>query len=129
MHPSSVKVLMFFAISFFSFSIHAQQNMKEKDYADYMSHLIGGKREAAVPSGRVDILTDTHAYEVKFAPKWKHAVGQAIWYGLQTNKKPGIILIMKSNKERKYLIQLNTALQYANLDDDIDVLVYPDDFN
>ena len=56
------------------------------------------------------------------------SIGQSIWYGLQTNKKPGIILLMRSKEDYKYFIQLNSALTYANLNDQITVYLYPNDF-
>ncbi|QDH80619.1 hypothetical protein FKX85_16855 [Echinicola soli] len=104
------------------------KNWKEKDYADAIQELIGGEREYAVQSGRVDLLTEERAFEVEWANKWKNAIGQSLWYGLQTNRKPGIILILRSRKDYKYYIQLNSALNYAKLQDEIVVYIYPDDF-
>ncbi|GGF27359.1 hypothetical protein [Echinicola rosea] len=118
-------LLFVFAFS----SILAQtKKWKEKDYADTIQTLIGGEREYAVQSGRVDLLTDEHAFEVEWANKWKDAIGQSLWYGLQTNRKPGIVLILRSKKDYKYYIQLNSALSYAKLQDEIAVYIYPEDF-
>ncbi|AGA79570.1 hypothetical protein [Echinicola vietnamensis] len=87
-----------------------------------------GKREYAVKSGRVDLLTDEFAFEVEWASKWKNAIGQSLWYGLQTSQKPGIILILRSQKDYSYFVQLNSALAYSKLEDAITVYIYPDDF-
>ena len=73
-------------------------------------------------------MTEEYAFEVEWANKWKHSIGQSIWYGLQTNKKPGIILLMRSKEDYKYFIQLNTALNYANLSDQVKVYLFPNDF-
>lgn len=100
----------------------------ENEHADFIQTLIGGEREHSVESGRIDLLTDEYAFEIEWANKWKDAIGQAIWYGLQTNKKPGIILLLKSKENYKYYIQLNSALTYANLNDRIVVFLYPNDF-
>lgn len=100
----------------------------ENEHADFIQQLIGGQREHSVESGRIDLLTDEYAFEIEWANKWKDSIGQAIWYGLQTNKKPGIILLLKSKEEYKYYIQLNSALTYANLTDRIVVFLYPNDF-
>lgn len=89
---------------------------------------LGGQTEVQVPNGRVDIVTDSHAIEVEWASNWKHSIGQALWYGLQTNKKPGIVLIMKDINERKYGIMLQSAIDYAGISDKIDVWFYPEDF-
>lgn len=100
----------------------------ESDYSNALALYLDGKREVKVTSGKVDILTATHAIEVERAPKWKQSIGQALWYGLQTNKKPGIILLIEHPDQRKYAIQLGSALQYAGLDNSIQVWLYPDDF-
>ena len=64
--------------------------MKEADYANIIQQHLGGQREVSVTSGRVDLVTDTFAYEIEWANKWKESKGQALWYGLQTSKQPGI---------------------------------------
>ena len=102
--------------------------LSENEYADFIQSLIGGQREVSVQSGRVDLLTKEFAFELEWANKWKDAIGQSIWYGVQTNKKSGIILIMKKKEDYKYFIQLNTALEYANLTNKIKVYLFPTDF-
>ncbi|PHN02993.1 hypothetical protein CRP01_29765 [Flavilitoribacter nigricans DSM 23189 = NBRC 102662] len=108
--------------------VNANAQSSEDDYVELIQRQLGGEMEVAVTSGFVDLLTDEYAYEVEFSNKWKQAIGQALWYGLQTNKKPGIILIKKTINENKYGIQLETALDYGGLRDKIKVLVWPDDF-
>jgi len=100
----------------------------EAQYSDYIQGLIGCQREVSEPSGRVDLMTKEYAFEIERAAKWKDAIEHSIWYGLQTNKKPGIILLLKSESEYKYAQQLNSALQYAGLDSSIVVYIYPNDF-
>lgn len=110
-------------------AVNAQEHgIPESQYADFIQTLIGGQREISVESGRIDLLTETHAFEIEWAPKWKEAIGQALWYALQTNKQPGIILILKEKGEYKYFVQLNSALQYAGLTGRFSVLRFPDDF-
>lgn len=58
----------------------------------------------------------------------ENSIGQALWYGLQTNKRPGIILLIEAPEQRKYAIQLGSALSYAGLDERIKVWFWPDDF-
>ena len=73
-------------------------------------------------------MTKEYAFEIERAAKWKDAIGESIWYGLQTNKKPGIIILLKSESEYKYAQQLNSAMQYAGLDSSIVVYIYPNDY-
>lgn len=114
----------------FSFVSAFSQKLQEADYIQLINQHFRGEREVGVNSGRVDIVTDSFAIEVEFAPKWKNAIGQSLWYGLQTNKRPGIVLVKKVGKElehNKYVIMLHSALDYGGLHD-IKVWVWPDDF-
>ena len=55
---------------------------------------------------RVDLLNDEYAYEVDWAPKWAEAVGQSVHYGLMTNRKPAVILLLKDpSTEWKHLVR------------------------
>ena len=103
-------------------------NYSEKELSDYIQQLIGGEREVSVTSGRADLVHLDHAYEIEWANKWKESIGQSLWYALQLNKKPGIILLLRSNKDYKYFIQLNSALQFAGLENSIVVRIFPNDF-
>ena len=104
--------------------LNAQQ---ETYYSEILAHKLNGVTEYKVEGGSVDILTSDYAIEVKRASKWKHSIGQALWYALQTNRKPGIILIMKSRKDRIHGIRLQSALDHANLNS-VKVWFYPEDF-
>ena len=46
--------------------------------------------------------------------KWYEAIGQSLHYGIKTNKKPGILLIIKNEKDMKYYDRLmNTIKNYS----------------
>ncbi len=86
---------------------YAKHKFKEKEYQKFWCDKAGGVMEYVVSGGsRVDCLTDTHAVEVEFAPKWKEAVGQALYYGKKTKRTPGILLILESKADNKYLGRL-----------------------
>lgn len=75
-----------------------------------------GKREARMPDGtRCDCLTASHAIEFDFGPKWAEAVGQSLNYALQTNRRAGIVLVLRKKKDYKYWIRLNTVIDYHKL--------------
>lgn len=110
------------------FCSYLASGQNEAFYIDKISGKLGGETEKRVENGRVDIVTNTHAIEVEWASNWKHSIGQALWYAMQTNKKPGIVLIMKDVHEWKHGIRLQSALDYAGLTNQIDVWFYPEDF-
>jgi len=59
-------------------------------------------REYTLPDeSRVDILTDEYAFEVEWAYKWKESIGQSLYYAIQTDMKPGIILLFKGEPQDK----------------------------
>ncbi len=100
----------------------------EKDYIALIQQHLGGQMEVVLKGGRADIVNDTYAIEVEFAPKWKNAIGQALWYGLQTGKQPGIVIILRETSEYPYFAQLGSALSYAGLDSRVKVWLWPTDF-
>jgi len=90
---------------------------RESEYQKEWAETNGGQLEYRLPDRtRCDILTETHAIEVDFAPKWSEAFGQALWYSFQTGKKPGIVLILRKKADRKHLIRLESLIQHHQLD-------------
>lgn len=56
---------------------------------------------------RVDCLTERYAVEVDFANKWAECIGQSLYYGISTKRKPAALLIMENGeKDIKYLRRL-----------------------
>ncbi len=83
---------------------------RERDYQVHWCAEMGGTVEYVLPDRtRVDCLTDDYAVEVDFAGKWAEAVGQALYYGKRTNKRPGIVLIMESDSDGRFLKRLMTV--------------------
>jgi len=85
----------------------------EKYYQEKWCNEHNGIIEYILDDGtRVDCLTDTHAIEFDFAPKWAEAIGQSLYYSSQTEKEPGIVLIMDGKKDIKYLLRIWTTMLY-----------------
>lgn len=105
-------------------SLYAQT---ESDYIRMLGEYLGGELEESIPNGRIDILTDQYAIEVEFAAKWKNSIGQALWYALNTQHQPAIILILESREDNRLAIMLESTLTYAGLEH-VQVWKYPTDF-
>jgi hypothetical protein len=90
---------------------------------------LNGHTEVGVENGRIDVVTVTHAIEVERAANWKHAIGQSLWYAMQKNLSPGIVLIVLDGDDWKMGIRLNSTLEYAGLADKVKVWYYPQDFS
>jgi hypothetical protein len=103
------------------------EERREAWYITEIAKQLNGQREVTVPRGRVDVVTATHAIEVEFAAKWKNAIGQALWYAHQTNKKAGIVLVMRDElKDAPYAIALGSLIEDQKLP--IKVWLWPRDF-
>ena len=58
-----------------------------------------GKLEVATPTGRIDILTDTHVIEVDHARNYRAGIKQALQYAGATRKKPGLAIVMDGTQD------------------------------
>lgn len=75
-----------------------------------------GQVEVVLPDKtRCDCLTDTHAIEFDFGSKWAEAIGQSLYYSIQTGKRAGVVLILEKEADRKYWIRLNTIIEHFGL--------------
>ena len=108
---------MAFILFILTTALAAAAQKNEADYVELIRQQMGGQKEVAVNSGYVDLVTGRYAIEVEFANKWKQSIGQALWYGLQTDRTPGVVLIKRGENDHKYVIQFASALQYAGLEE------------
>ncbi len=88
----------------------------EKVYQEFWCHRKGGRTEVTLSDRtRVDCLTKTYAVEVDFARKWAEALGQALYYGAKSGKKPGILIIIEKTSEVRFLKRLYFAIEEYHL--------------
>ena len=63
-----------------------------------------GRERQLWDKSRVDILTRKFAIEVDWAKKQAEAIGQSLWYAMNFDRKPCIILLIEDfKKESKYV--------------------------
>ena len=66
---------------------------------------------------RVDLMTDTHVYEVRLARKWAEAIGQTLYHAQLARKKPGICLLVDgSEADRRFAYRCQTVCAAAGID-------------
>ena len=108
---------VFFVILWLLLAVNAYAvKLYERDYQTAFTNRIKGQAEVELQDKtRVDILTDKYAIEVDYARKWQEAIGQSLYYAVMTGKAPGIVLIIKSNKDFKYLNRLLKVLKSYDL--------------
>ena len=96
--------------------LYCFEKHNERYYQEDWCKNNGGKIEVILPDRtRCDCITNNHAVEIEFAKKWPEAIGQSLYYSIQTGKRAGIVLIVASNKEYKYWIRLNTTIREFKL--------------
>ena len=85
------------------------QKLAAKDFTDAkVEHILEDKT-------RVDILTDKEAIEVDWAYKWAEGVGQALYYSTMTGKEAGLILIIKEDKDMRYVKRVQKIILIKSL--------------
>ena len=122
------RIIIFLSLLLLLVSSIQAQGVTESSFLPAIQQRLGGSTEVRCYGGRADLVNDTYAIEVEFAHKWKNSIGQSLWYGLQLDRQPGIVIIMQSLNDRKYGIQLQSALDYAGLTEHIKVWFWPEDF-
>lgn len=119
--PSSQKnylqILTLFLILISASLSYAGHLHKEKEYQQAWCAKMGGQLEVVLDDGtRVDCLTDEYAIEFDFGRKWAESVGQALYYALKTGRKPGIVLILEKDSDKRYLRRLQDLRIKYNFD-------------
>ena len=97
-------------ISLFLFTIapcYAKRLHPEAEYQKAWCDKRGGLMEYKLSDKtRVDCLLPNMAVEFDFANKWAECIGQAIYYGRQTNRQAATVLIKHERKVKKWIISL-----------------------
>ena len=92
--------------------VQAKHLHLEKEYQQKWCELKGGIMEYKLnDKTRVDCLLSDMAVEFDFANKWAECIGQALYYGKQTNRTPACVLIIENTeKDYKYVRRLRYAV-------------------
>jgi hypothetical protein len=111
------KIIIFLLIGIFCFAglAEAKKHKKtEKEYQKEWCERRGCRTEVRMPDGtRCDCILSDYAIEFDFAEKWAEAFGQSIYYSMQDQtKRPGIVLILESEKDEINWLRLNSLIQY-----------------
>ena len=66
-------------------------------------------------SDQYDCLSEKYVIEFDYAELWYEAIGESLYYALQTGRKAGIVLIMEKESDMKYWIKLVKTIAHYNL--------------
>ncbi len=93
----------------------AKRLRPEKSYQEQWCKDRGQVEVILSDKTRCDCLTGANAVELDFGSKWAEAIGQSLYYALQTGKKAGVVLILEKKGDRKYWIRLNSTIEHFKL--------------
>ena len=99
------------ALFLFTAVADAKRLHPEKHYQAKWCNAWSGETEVVLhDKSSVDCLTAQYAVEVDFANKWAESIGQAVYYGIVTGKKPGIVLILEIPENDKRFLERAQAV-------------------
>ena len=99
-----------------TFSAFGANENKEAYYQKLAAHELAGITEYILSDKtRVDIFTETVAYEVDFARKWAEGIGQALHYSTMTSRDAGLILIIEKDSDEKYIERVLHIMKIKSL--------------
>lgn len=112
-----MKQLFLIAFLIFASPAFAGHEFLEKEYQAKWCGDCGGSIEYLLTDkARVDCLTDEYAIEFDFGYKWAESIGQALYYGIMTDRKPGVVIILEQPaKDRKFLNRLLSVAHKYNI--------------
>lgn len=100
-----LKVLIF--LMFFILTVEAKHLHTERYYQNRLCKSLDGTMEVVLKDKtRIDCLTKKYAIEVDFAHKWAEGIGQALYYGYMTQRKPAVALIINPKKDQHHIKRL-----------------------
>lgn len=111
------KVLLILLLASIALPAQAKRLHKEVYYQDIWCTANNGITEYVLEDNtRVDCLTQSEAVEFDFANKWAECIGQALYYGLMTNRTASCALIMENpERDEKYLKRLEKVAEPFNI--------------
>ena len=84
--------------------------------SDFVDHFCNGEKEFVLQDRtRVDCLTKYHAVEYDWAKNWYQGIGQSLHYAMHTGRRGGLVLIIRNEKDMRYIDRAYRAIQHYNL--------------
>lgn len=83
---------------------------------DYVKRHCTGQIEFQLWDGtRVDCLLEEEAQEYDWGRKYHEAIGQALWYAMNTGRQAVIVLIVESNSDARGVMRARRIIAHYGL--------------
>ncbi len=111
----------------FQLSLAQEGRRNENYYSSQLARRVGGKTEVRLFDGsRIDVLGPKYAWEVEWAPKWKEAIGQSLYYSAVSERPPAILLLVRETKtDTVYILRCLVVCHKYNIH--LEILKVPED--
>ena len=101
------KLIFILGMLLIATALFSQTRESEKYYQLAFADIMDGTTEIVLSDRtRVDVMTDTHVFEVDFGEKWAESIGQSLHYQGMTGKQAGVLLVIDGDKEERFLNRL-----------------------
>ena len=112
-----IKFLILTISSLLSCWCQARHLHPEKYYQNMWCGKYNGLQEYELSDKtRADCVTTNYAVEFDFASKWAECVGQALYYGVATKKKPVCLLIVEKPEDFRYFYRVKKVSDMFKFD-------------
>ena len=110
--PRPIRFIVFLTIFLLTVTniAHSEQFTESDWQVAFNKKVTHGKLEAKVSTGRIDILTKTHAIEVDYVRNYREAINQALRYAQETEKKPAVALIRDTAQDTVQAVEAGRKL-------------------
>lgn len=82
----------------------APHGLHETQWCEKIAKALNGTVEHRLSDGtRVDILLPRYAIEVDWACKWAESIGQALYYGMRTDRKAVSLLLIEDDSDQRFI--------------------------
>jgi len=110
-------ILILLCGGYIAYASHYKNKGTERQYQDYANKELKGIVEKRLKDDtRVDIFIEgEYAIEVDFAKKWYEAIGQSSHYSLMTKTPPGVLLIIQTDDDMKYLKRCQKVCNHMSI--------------
>jgi hypothetical protein len=71
--------------------------------------------EQAQVSKIYDCVTQDHVIEFDYAEQWYEAIGESLYYAMQTGKRAGIVLILEEESDLRHWVKLTETIRHYDL--------------
>ena len=97
-----------------------ERKKNERYYQEKWCSEKGGTAEVKLEDDtRVDCIANIaefdYAIEFDWAKKYAESIGQSLHYGIQTGHRAGIVLILQSPDEYKYVLRVGSIIEHYHL--------------